>query len=223
MVGGAALRLYSESEEVGSITVIGRRPTGVSHPKVIEVLHSDFENYAAVGEHLAGHDVALFCLGVYTGAVPDDEFRRITVDYTVAFARALRERSPGAAFCFLSGQGADPKEQSRVAFARYKGIAENALLQMGFERLHIFRPGYIYPVEKRREPNLAYRVMRALYPIGRHIYLNVGLTSEELAAAMVHAGLHGTPNHADRVLENRDIRRMVAGLRLGESNAGSRV
>ena len=45
----------------------------------------------------------MFCLGVYTGAVPDEEFRVISVDDTVEFARVLRASSPSAAFSFLAG------------------------------------------------------------------------------------------------------------------------
>ena len=37
-------------------------------------------------------EAAIFCLGVYTGAVLDAEFRKITVDYTVEFARVLRRQ-----------------------------------------------------------------------------------------------------------------------------------
>jgi len=35
---------------------------------------------------------------------------------------------------------ADPTERSRLAFARYKGEAENALLAAGFPHVYIFRP-----------------------------------------------------------------------------------
>jgi uncharacterized protein YbjT (DUF2867 family) len=72
--------------------------------------------------------------------------------------------SPDAAFSFLSGNGADPTGRSRLAFARYKGEAEKALLAAGFPRVYIFRPAYIYPVEPRKEPNFSYRLMRAIYP-----------------------------------------------------------
>ena len=41
----------------------------------------------------------------------------------------------------------------RIAFARYKGEAENALLAAGFHAVYIFRPAYIYPVKPRKEPN----------------------------------------------------------------------
>src|SRR6478672_5265206 len=96
-------------------------------------------------------------LGAYTGAVPDAELRKITVDYTVEFARVLYGSSPNAAFSFLSGNGADPTGRSRMAFARYKGEAEKTLLEEGFPRVYLFRPAYIYPVEPRKEPNFSYQ------------------------------------------------------------------
>jgi hypothetical protein len=95
-----------------------------------------------------------------------------------------------------------------MAFARYKGAAESALLDMGFPRVHIFRPGYIYPVTPRKEPNLMYTISRFLYPLVRRLYPNIGIPSENLAAAMVHAGLYGTGEIENPILENKDIRSM---------------
>jgi len=108
MAGGLALRDGLCHPEVTEITSIGRRPTGVEDPKLTEVLHQDFTDYGPIASHFEHCDAALFCLGAYTGAVPDRELREITVDYTVAFSDALYAGSPGAAVCFLSGQGADP-------------------------------------------------------------------------------------------------------------------
>jgi hypothetical protein len=73
--------------------------------------------------------------------------RRLKAD---EFARVLRSSSPDAAFSFLSGNGADPTGRSRLAFARYKGEAEKALLAAGFPRVYIFRPAYIYPWSRGR-------------------------------------------------------------------------
>jgi uncharacterized protein YbjT (DUF2867 family) len=67
----------------------------------------------------------------------------------------------------LSGSGADPTGRGRLAFARYKGEAEKALQEMGFSHVTIFRPAYIYPVEPRKEPNVGYRLLRAIYPAFR--------------------------------------------------------
>ena len=140
MVGGYALRYALDHRAIGPVTAIGRRKIGIAHPKLKEVLHQDFVDCSALADALSGQDAAVFCLGAYTGAVPDMELRKVTVDYTVAFAQVLRIASPAAAFSFLSGSGADPTGRSRLAFARYKGEAENALLAAGFSRVYIFRP-----------------------------------------------------------------------------------
>jgi uncharacterized protein YbjT (DUF2867 family) len=209
MVGDYALRYALAHAAVAQVTTIGRRKVGISHPKLKEVLHQDFTDCSALGEALAGQDAATFCLGSYTGAVTDDELRRVTVDYTIALARVLRGSSPTAAFSFLSGSGADPTGRSRMAFARYKGEAEKALLAAGFPRLYIFRPAYIYPVEPRREPTLGYRVLRAIYPLFRRLLPNQVIRADDLARAMVDVVLDKTGPDRGLVLENRAIRVLV--------------
>jgi uncharacterized protein YbjT (DUF2867 family) len=212
MVGGYALRYALDNPAVGSVTAIGRRKLGISHPKLKEVLHQDFANCSALAEALSGQAAAAFCLGAYTGAVPDAELRRITVDYTVEFVRVFRGSSPDAAFSFLSGSGADPSGRSRLAFARYKGQAENALLAAGFPSVYIFRPAYIYPVEPRKEPNFSYRLMRAIYPAFRVLFPNQMIRADDLAEAMVDIVVRGAGERRSLVLENRDIRAMVESL-----------
>ena len=149
MVGGYALQYLLDDPAVGEVTSIGRRNLGISDPKLTEILHPDFADCSALADVVSSQDAAVFCLGVYTGTVPDEALRRITVAYTVEFARVLRASSPSATFVFLSGSGADPTGRSRVAFARYKGEAESALSAAGFPRVYIFRPAYIYPVQPR--------------------------------------------------------------------------
>ena len=209
MVGGYALRYALDHPAVGTVTAIGRKKLGISHAKLEEVLHQDFADCSALAETVSGQDATVFCLGAYTGAVPDAEFRTITVDYPVEFARVLRASSPDAAFSFLSGNGADPSGRSRIPFARYKGTAENALLAAGFPRVYIFRPAYIYPVEPRKEPNLTYRLIRAIYPAFRLLFPNQVIRADDLARAMVDVALGRTGEHGGFIFENRDIRAMV--------------
>jgi uncharacterized protein YbjT (DUF2867 family) len=208
MVGGYALRYVLENPAVGHVTSIGRRSLGIPHPNLKEVLHPDFSDCTPLAEVLSDQDAVVFCLGAYTGAVTDSELQRITVDFTVEFARVLRGSSPDAAFSFLSGSGADPTGRSRIAFARYKGEAEGALLAAGFPRVYIFRPAYIYPVEPRKEPNLSYRLLRWIYPAFRALFPNQVIRADDLARAMVEAVVRGTGHREGLVLENRDIRTM---------------
>ena len=210
MVGGYALRYALDAPDVGVVTAIARRTLGLSHPKLTEVLHPDFADCSALAETLSGQDAAVFCLGTYTGVVTDAEMRTITVDYTIEFARVLRGSSPEADFSFLSGSGADPTGQSRMAFARYKGQAEKALFAAGFPRVYVFRPAYIYPVEPRKEPNFSYRVLRAIYPLFRVLFPNQVIRADDLARAMVDVVLRGDGESVKSVFENRDIRAMAA-------------
>ena len=212
MVGGYALRYALDHPAVGTVTAIGRKKLGISHPKLKEVLHQDFADCSALSEALSRQHAAVYCLGTYTGAVTDAELRKTTVDYTVEFARVFRSGSPGAAFSFLSGNGADPTGRSRIAFASYKGQAETALLAAGFPRVYLFRPAYIYPVEPRKEPNFSYRLMRAMYPAARVLFPNQVIRADDLAHAMVEAAVRGTGERRGPVFENRDIRAMVESL-----------
>jgi len=210
MVGGYALRYALNHPAVASATVIGRRKLDISHKKLKEFLHRDFADCSALAEPLSGQDAAVFCLGAYTGAVSDAQLRAITVDYTVEFARVLHGSSPGAAFSFLSGSGADQTGRSRVPFARYKGQAENALLAAGFPHVYLLRPAYIYPVEPRKEPNFSYRLLRTLYPAFQLLFPNQVIRADDLARTMVDVVLSETAQPGGPVLENRDIRAMVA-------------
>jgi uncharacterized protein YbjT (DUF2867 family) len=209
MVGGYALRYALDHAAVGRVTSVGRRKLGISHPKLQELLHKNFADCSALADALSGQRAAVYCLGTYTGSVSDAELRAITATYTIEFARVLRSSSPNAAFSFLSGNGADPTGRSRLAFARYKGEAEKALLAAGFPRVYLFRPAYIYPVEPRKEPNFNYRMLRAVYPLFQVLFPNQAIRADDLARAMVDVVLRQTQEREALVFENRDIRGMV--------------
>jgi uncharacterized protein YbjT (DUF2867 family) len=212
MVGGYALRYALDDPAVESVTAIGRKKLGISHRKLNEVLHQDFANCSALAEVLSHQDAVVFCLGAYTGAVPDALLRAITVDYPVEFARVLQANSPEASFSFLSGNGADPTGRSRMPFARYKGEAENALLAAGFPHVYIFRPAYIYPVQPRKEPNFSYRLLRAVYPAFRILFPNYAIRADDLARAMIDVWVREAGRHESSIFENRDIRAMVESI-----------
>jgi uncharacterized protein YbjT (DUF2867 family) len=213
MVGGYALRYALEHPAVERVTVIGRRTLGISHTKLNEILHPNFSDCSALAESLLHQDATIFCLGAYTGSVSDTEFHTITVDYTVEFARVLHASSPSVEFVFLSGRGADPTERSRIAFARYKGEAENALLAAGFHGVYIFRPAYIYPVKPRKEPNLGYRLLRAIFPAFRMLFPSQVIRADDLARVMVDVAVRRTKERRASVFENNDIQAMVEWLR----------
>ena len=207
MIGKLVLEHCLQRDDVQTITSITRKPTGIAHPKLVEVFHNDFLDYSSIEQYFSNLDICFFCIGVYTGAVPREEFRTITVGFTKAFAECLKKNSPNTVFCFLSGQGADSSEKTKIMFALDKGVAENILIKLQFKQLSIFRPAYIYPVTPRVEPNTLYRVFRVLYkPFLSKIYPNIGLTSEQLVKAMIRVGFNG----GDQIIyENREIKNLA--------------
>ncbi len=80
-------------------------------------------------------------------------------------------------------------------------MAENQISKLGFN-FFTFRPGYIYPVTPRKEPNWMYRLSRSLYPIIKLFGKNSSIKSTELAQEMFQVGLSGAKKE---VLENVDI------------------
>ena len=113
MVGNIILNHCLTSQKIKEVISLVRKPTALTHEKLNEVVIEDFTDYAAHDSLFKDIDAAFFCIGVYTGQVPDHQFKIITVDYAVVFAKALQANSPNASLCLLSGAGADKTEKSK--------------------------------------------------------------------------------------------------------------
>jgi len=190
MVGRHLLDICIQSEEVERIIILSRNSSANLHEKVKEIIVNDFLNYDKIIPMIKNIDVVFFCVGVYTGAVDRDTFRTITIDYPVELAKAVYTHSPASKFILLSGAGADRTEKSKVMFAKDKGIAENKLFEIYGNHFHSARPAYIYPVIKRKEPNLSYAFFRMMYPIIKLLGKKISITSFDLAKAIFVIGMN---------------------------------
>lgn len=206
MVGGKILQLCLNSDKVSDIVSLVRKPTNTKHEKYKEVVVTDFLHYEDQSSLFTEIDIVFYCLGAYTGTVPVDEFRSINVDYPLNLARVVHSQSPNAVFCLLSGQGADRSEKSTMQFARDKGAIENALSKLNFKAFYAFRPGYIYPTTKRKEPNFFYVLSRYIYPFIKLLGKNSSITDQQLAKVMFQVGMNG---YSKEILENKDMRLLL--------------
>lgn len=209
MVGQLVLSNCLNHPDVATVTIISRRSVGLTHDNLHEVIHQDYLNYDPILHEIADMDIVYFCIGAYTGTLTKEEFRKINVDVPTAFAKAVKQQNKHVRFCLLSGQGADRTEKSKTQFAKDKGAAENVIESVQLGEFHSLRPGYIYPVSPRKEPNFMYKLMRSLYPIINPIFPNMSITSTDLANAMVQMGHHG---HVKVNLENKDLRDLTKGI-----------
>jgi uncharacterized protein YbjT (DUF2867 family) len=206
MVGQGVLRECLLAPDVDRVLVVGRRPSGVTHEKVVELVHSDFSDFAPVEGALSGYDACFFCLGVSSAGTGEAEYTRVTHDFTLAAASALARVSEGMTFIYVSGAGTDSSERGRSMWARVKGRTENALLRLPFKAACMFRPAFIQPmhgiVSRTRSYRVLYAVARPLYPILRWLAPGWVTTTEKVGKAMLHVARHGVSKAA---LESSDI------------------
>lgn len=208
MVGQGVLRECLKSPAVEKVLVIGRTKLGVTDPKVVEILHSDFLNFAPIDSQLSGYDACFWCLGVASLGMKEEDYRRITYGFTVTAAKALVKLNPQMTFIFVSAMGTTAK--GPVMWARVKGEAENAILAMPFKAAYAFRPGVIVPGpgirSKTRLYQAFYTVLRPVLPFLHSLAPKYVTTTEQIGQAMLKLAGGGP---GKRVLESSDINRVA--------------
>jgi len=202
MVGEGVLHECLLHQDVESVLVINRKPCGVKHPKLIEIIHEDFFDLSPIENHFAGYNACYFCAGVSSVGKKEEEYKHITYDLTLNFAKTLLKLNSEMTFCYVSGVGTDSTEKGRSMWARVKGKTENDLLKLGFKDAYMFRPGYIQPTKGLKNAYKIYKVFVPFYPILKTLFPKYVVSLEELGKAMINVTLFGSDK---KILECIDI------------------
>lgn len=205
MLGSLVLNNCLISDKIDKVISVDRKSSEIKHQKLTKIITQNFEDYSDYAELFKDADIGFFCIGVYSNQATREQLKKITVNYAVKFADALKRGNSDVRLCLLSSAGADRTEKSRFAFARYKGMAENEISKLNIN-FYSFRPQYIYPVIPRREPNLIYKILRIIYPIIKILGKKLSIKSTDLAKAMVKVGINGAEK---KILENEDILKLI--------------
>ena len=115
-----------------------------------EFVLPDLFAIGALEAELSGFDACFFCLGISSVGLSEADYTRITFDLTIAIAELLARLNPGMTFVYVSGTGTDSSGQSRLMWARVKGRTENALRDLPFKAVFLFRPGCHPALARRR-------------------------------------------------------------------------
>jgi len=201
MVGEGVLLECLNHPEVEQVLAIHRRPLGISHPRLREIIHKDFFDITPIEDQLAGYNACFFCLGISSVGVSKEDYKHITYDLTINFAATLAKHNPQLTFCYVTGAGTDSSEKKGMAWARVKGAAENALMRL-FTNAYMFRPGFMKASPGQKNLKSFYRYIAWLYPIGRAVYPGGFCTLKEVGLAMINAAGKGFPK---KILEVKDI------------------
>jgi len=222
MVGSGVLLECLDSPRVASVVSVSRSSTGVSHPKLREVLHRDFLEFKTIREDFVGADACFFCLGVSSTGMREAEYRSLTHDVTLAAATEMLAVSPQLTFIFVSGDGTDSTERGRSMWARVKGKTENDLLAMPFKAAYMFRPGFIQPLRGVRSKTPAYQAMynvtRPITPMLRALFPRHTTTTVNMGRAMIEVAVEGFPRS---IINSADINALAATITNREYAAAS--
>jgi uncharacterized protein YbjT (DUF2867 family) len=157
LVGRHCLKILLERYE--SVTVIARRSTGITHPRLTE-RRIDFERLGTIEIPASAH---VYCaLGsTIKKAGSEQAFRRVDFEYPRMRAQHA-SGTRGARFILVSSVGADAN--SRNFYLRVKGELEAAIQAMPLEAVHVFQPSFIVGErsEKRAGETVALAVSRAI-------------------------------------------------------------
>jgi len=206
MVGEGVLHECIQHPHIDNILIITRKSTGYSHPKVKEIIHTDFSNFARLKAQLKGYNACLFCLGVTSLGKKEPEYFKLTYTLTINFATILAKINPVMTFCYISGAGTDSTEKGKLMWARVKGKTENDLMKLPFKGVYNFRPGFIKPFLPLKPNQTFYKTFKYvawLFPILKLVAPNMVITLKELAAAMINSCLKG---YSKNILEVKDIK-----------------
>jgi len=210
MVGKGVLLECLDHSEVNEVLSISRRSLGMTHPKLKELLHSDFSNFTTIKEQLIGYDACFACMGVSSAGIDEAKYTKFTYDFTMALAQELFPINPEITFIYVSGAGTDSTEKGRFMWARVKGKTENDLLKLGFKQSYMFRPGAIIPKKGVQPSSKLYRILikylKWLLLVFKILNPKTVVDTTQIGLAMINATQHG---YHKNVLNPIDILNLV--------------
>ncbi len=200
MVGEGVLQECIANPEVKNILLINRKPSGYSHPKIEEVIHSDLSDISTIAEKIKGYDACYFCAGVSAIGMSEEQYTKVTYDLTLGFAATLAKHNPQMTFCYVSGGGTNIK--SKQMWARVKGKTENDLMKLPFKAVYNLRPAFMKPTKGAKNVKGFYKVVDALFPFFRLFSKTYFLTLKEVGKGMINVTMNG---YYKNTLEVKDI------------------
>ncbi|MEP6596112.1 MAG: epimerase [Ginsengibacter sp.] len=206
MVGEGVLHECLQSNEVESVLILSRKPCGISHLKLKEVLHNNFFDLSAMESQLINYNACFFCLGVSSVGMKEAEYTKLTHTLTMNVASTLSKLNPGMTFCYISGAGTDSSEKGRSMWAGVKGRTENDLMKLPFKQVYNFRPGIIKPTKGLKNTLSFYKYLGWLLPFINLFFPKYVCTLKQLGLAMIHAASKG---YNKQILEVKDIVALV--------------
>ena len=184
LVGSHLIDQLIKNENYNKIKLFVRSEIIINDLKV-EIVKTDFNNIEKHKEEMTG-DHCYFCIGTTKQNSPDkDEYRRVELDLPKQIAQITKSNSVNS-FVFVSSGYADPN--SSGDYLKFKGLVEEELKKLSFNKLGIMRPSFLIGdrKEKRLGEKLGIFVFKLLSPLFLGPLKKMKpIQSEKVAKAMI--------------------------------------
>jgi hypothetical protein len=202
MVGEGVLHECLQHNDVEAVLVINRKPCGITHPKLKEIIHADFFNLQPIESQLQNYNACFFCLGVSSVGKREAVYYRLTYTLTMHVAETLVKLNNNMTFCYISGSGTDSTTKGKLMWARVKGRTENDLAKLPFKKVYNFRPAVLQPTKGLKNTLRIYTYLGWMIPVMKPLMPGYFCTLKQLGLAMIYAATKGAEK---QTLETKDI------------------
>jgi uncharacterized protein YbjT (DUF2867 family) len=170
-------------KEFDEVDIFVRKPVDIQNDK-LRVHVVNFEKPEEWKEMVKG-DVAFSCLGTtLKDAGSKEAQKKVDFDYQYEFAKAARENEVED-YILVSAYGANP--QSKIFYSKMKGELEDAVKQLHFNKITIFKPGMLERKDSERTGEvLGSRIIKFANKLGL-LESQKPLPTDILAKAMINS------------------------------------
>jgi len=172
-----------QDKDFEEVNVFVRKPLEIENDK-LKVHIVNFEKPEEWKSEVKG-DVVFSCLGTTLKAAGSKEAqRKVDFDYQYEFAKAAKENNVDD-YILVSAYGANP--QSKIFYSKMKGELEDAVKQLHFNKITIFKPGMLERKDSDRAGEvLGSRIIKFANKLGL-LESQKPLPTDVLAKAMINS------------------------------------
>ena len=150
LIGGNVIKVLSTKKQ--SVIALTRRSIPNLPPEITEMI-IDFEAFEKNGSLPSCNNIFI-CLGTTIKTAGSKEnFKKVDINYCLSIAKKAKEAG-AETLSLISSIGAN--SSSKNFYLKTKGELEEAVQQLGFLRVNIFRPSFL--VGERSEKRLAEKI-----------------------------------------------------------------
>jgi uncharacterized protein YbjT (DUF2867 family) len=170
-------------KEFDEVDIFVRKPVDIQNDK-LKVHVVNFEKPEEWKEMVKG-DVAFSCLGTtLKDAGSKEAQKKVDFDYQYQFAKAAKDNEVED-YILVSAYGANP--QSKIFYSKMKGELEEAVKQLHFNKITIFKPGMLERKDSERTGEvLGSRIIKFANKLGL-LESQKPLPTDILAKAMINS------------------------------------